>query len=166
MPTNITWTEEQVSEFRRLFAEGYSYALIGEKLGYSRNACIGKANRLGLGREWKEQSPINIRTTKPKPRLKPILRIVPANGNSSQMRIIQTVMAEPERIRCAEVTPRNLTLAELEENDCRYIAGDDHLYCAHPKRPSSSYCEQHHALVWVSPQPPKERAFVKWGSAA
>lgn len=43
------WTEERVSELRRLWSAGLSASQIADRLGeVSRNAVIGKAHRLGL----------------------------------------------------------------------------------------------------------------------
>lgn len=46
---NHDWTDESLATLKRLAREGYSTALIGEKMGLSKNAIIGKLNRLGLG---------------------------------------------------------------------------------------------------------------------
>jgi hypothetical protein len=43
-----TWTEERVTQLRDLVAEGLSYSEIGKRLGITKNAALGKANRLGL----------------------------------------------------------------------------------------------------------------------
>lgn len=43
------WTDERVEQLKALCAEGYSYALIARIMGgISRNACLGKAARLGI----------------------------------------------------------------------------------------------------------------------
>lgn len=44
----MTWTVERVEELKRLWAEGWSGTQIGAALGITRNAVIGKANRLHL----------------------------------------------------------------------------------------------------------------------
>jgi GcrA cell cycle regulator len=47
MPAPL-WTAEMVALLRRLWAEGHSTANIGQKMGVSKNAVVGKAHRLGL----------------------------------------------------------------------------------------------------------------------
>lgn len=42
------WTESIVSELRAMWSGGYSASIIGGKLGFSRNAILGKVHRLGL----------------------------------------------------------------------------------------------------------------------
>jgi hypothetical protein len=43
-----TWTEERTTQFLDLYAQGLSHREIGAALHVSRNACIGKAQRMGL----------------------------------------------------------------------------------------------------------------------
>lgn len=45
-----TWTTEQVERLKALHAEGLSASAIGDRLGMTRNAVIGKCSRLGLNR--------------------------------------------------------------------------------------------------------------------
>lgn len=42
------WTKEQVAKLRVLWAEGLSMSDIGARLGFSKNAVVGKAHRLDL----------------------------------------------------------------------------------------------------------------------
>ena len=46
-----------------------------------------------------------------------------------------------------------LILDELQPHSCRFIEGDDHLFCGRPQQEKSSYCPVHHALCYL----PKER---------
>lgn len=43
-----SWTAEQDAMLRRLRKDGYSFGVIASKLKKSRNACIGRANRIGV----------------------------------------------------------------------------------------------------------------------
>lgn len=45
----MNWTESKIDRLKKLHAAGFSAELIGERLGVSRNAVIGKWNRLNLG---------------------------------------------------------------------------------------------------------------------
>jgi len=44
----MSWTDSQVDELRKLWDGSHTAAQIGRMLGVSKNAVIGKANRLGL----------------------------------------------------------------------------------------------------------------------
>ena len=48
MRTNQPWTEAMILQLRELWAEGQTASKIAEAIGVSRNAIIGKADRLKL----------------------------------------------------------------------------------------------------------------------
>jgi hypothetical protein len=50
------WTEDEVRRFRQLYAQGLTFAEMGEELGRPRNSCISKAHQLKLtGRDKVDQ---------------------------------------------------------------------------------------------------------------
>ena len=51
----MDWTQEQVTELSKLWDEGLTTAEIGRRLGITKNAVVGKVNRLHL---TPRQSPI------------------------------------------------------------------------------------------------------------
>jgi GcrA cell cycle regulator len=58
----------------------------------------------------------------------------------------------PVALRCVDVSPRHLSLVELERNDCRYPYGGGEdgstiTFCGHPRRKGSSYCTPHFHLA-------------------
>lgn len=103
--------------------------------GYSRNAIIGRLHRLGLTTLTVGHGPKKIgppREYQPRPR-----RIV-----------IPKFSPEEVALRCIEIAPRNLSLLDLEPNDCRYPYGDrPYMFCGHPQMEGSSYCGAHRALT-------------------
>jgi GcrA cell cycle regulator len=172
-PIAGAWPEEHTQELARLCGEKYSYRAIAgvmnEKFGtnYTKNAVLGKAARIGLSKEAAPSVPGN---RKPKANRKSpykaraprqwveTVRIVHANGNSNAMRIIKSVSLEERKLRCVEIVPRNVSLVDLEPNDCRYPYGDNQItFCGHPKMEGSSYCQPHHALCNDAPRIPIER---------
>jgi GcrA cell cycle regulator len=145
------WTLEQSDALVEYVKSGMSYrqsaAAINERFGtsFTRNSAIGRANRIGL------QAPERPKLPKAPRKKADVLRIVA--GGQGSMRIIRSIKTEPAEIRCVEIVPLNLTLAELDQaTQCHYIAGDDLLYCGHPKRPDSSFCTPHHFLCWEAPR--------------
>jgi len=44
----MTWNDERIAELKKLWDEGLSASVIGERLGISKNAVVGKAHRLKL----------------------------------------------------------------------------------------------------------------------
>jgi GcrA cell cycle regulator len=50
-------------------------------------------------------------------------------------------------LRCAEVVPRHLSLADLAPDDCRFPYGEDAItFCGHRQTKGSSYCLPHFHL--------------------
>ena len=46
----MSWNQQKVDNLKKLWNEGVATSLIGEQLGFTKNAVIGKAFRLGLER--------------------------------------------------------------------------------------------------------------------
>jgi GcrA cell cycle regulator len=142
----MDWTEDRIETLRRLSQEGRSARQIAEQLGgVSRNAVIGKLNRLDRGPEAKP-------STAPKPVTAKVVRIrdaVPA----SRPRLPQ-VSAEPRApIKCDEVRG-GATFLTLEAHMCRWPigdpSGDDFSFCGKPAE-GRTYCS-HHASQAYRPQ--------------
>lgn len=62
----MAWTEDAVDILRTMWTEGRSAREIGERLGMTRNAVIGKANRLGLSHKAQPPAPkVEVQTYAP-----------------------------------------------------------------------------------------------------
>ena len=46
----MSWNQQKVDDLKKLWNEGVATSRIGEQLGFTKNAVIGKAFRLGLER--------------------------------------------------------------------------------------------------------------------
>ena len=58
----MSWNEENVARLRELWDQGLPTAQIGKLLGFTKNAVVGKAHRIGLERR---PSPIKRNIMKP-----------------------------------------------------------------------------------------------------
>ena len=58
----MPWDENNVTKLRELWDQGLPTAQIGKLLGFTKNAVVGKAHRIGL-----ERRPSPIRRTSVKP---------------------------------------------------------------------------------------------------
>lgn len=156
---NITWTDEQVEQLKKLYDEGLSYSLIAPQIGTSRSACIAKVRRLKLPPRIVTQTmPRAERPSRPRVNRTKLL-FVRANGNSNRLRMIDGIETEIEPLRTVQIECRNITFDELSARDCRYINGDplaDGRFCGLPQRDGSSYCHGHHGLVWLPANKPKK----------
>ena len=63
MVASIDWTSALIGKLRSLWDEGLSTAAIGVRMGFSKNAVVGKAHRLNLPAR---PSPIRSRCDRPK----------------------------------------------------------------------------------------------------
>lgn len=149
------WTDERIAEMTDYWMQGYSASQVAVFIGAaSRCSILGKVHRLGL-------NPVPLTRKKSVPRkpprpYKPRLRIVSANGNSSQIRVFESIESEPLEMRCAEVIPLNVSLLDLEPGACRYPYGDGPFtFCGQPA--SGSYCPGHRYLTHVETRVPLTR---------
>lgn len=134
-----SWTDERVAILRALIAKGETARNIGQELGITRNAAIGKALRLGLhiGGGKKDRTRGHRKDVADK-RNKLTRLFLP---RQYQERIAPSpTVAAPDSI--------NKTLLELRGSDCRYPVTEDSpfLFCGHPQDGGSSYCAHHHQL--------------------
>jgi GcrA cell cycle regulator len=140
------WPKERDALLIRLHGTGIPFSEmaleIGERfnISLSRNACIGRARRLGLGSPEKPtvNSPAVRAPRRRRIRKRPALSGPPHTAFAS---IPETVL------RCVEVVPRHLSLADLQPDDCRFPFGNGPItFCGHGKTAGSSYCLVHFDL--------------------
>ncbi|KAB2772148.1 GcrA family cell cycle regulator [Brucella anthropi] len=168
-PQPATWTEERKSAVANLLREGLSAGQISTRLGVSRNAVIGVIHR------DKALSEIGLvrgadRVRKPKAesspyksgRMKTAARS-PAR-QSQPAPVVVVPIVEPEPVFVCDygfeleptIDPLGLPLADLNLRQCRFAVnnaakGEQHLFCGHPVKIGSSFCEHHHRRVFVRP---------------
>lgn len=108
---------------------------------YSRNAIIGRANRLGLKS--------NV------PKSQGSKRQARYHGGEKPKYVRKIVVKKPPVFKCdtatglrvADVVPRMITLIELAPGDCRWPYGDGpFVFCGCAVISEGSYCEAHQAL--------------------
>lgn len=183
MPNNnplggAQWSEDQCAELTCLLATGMVYWKIAETLNekfgtaHTKNAIVGKVQRLNLTPPKKEKRPPyvrkpNIKSGQPRTSRAPrrifreVSRIVRANIHGG-MRIVRAVETDQPALRCVEVEPRHLSLIDLEPGDCRYPYGDGPMtFCGHPKHAESSYCFHHFELCREEPRPRTDRRYSR-----
>jgi GcrA cell cycle regulator len=172
---STNWAPEHSQALRQYLAKGMSYSEIADAINsrfgtaYTRSATIGRGRRLGLpapGRpeDGPKRSP-KAKTPRLKaPRLKAPSSKAPRLEAASPQQLHERCSAELspppaalERteavaLRCVGITPRLLSLVELEPGDCRYPYGGDKdgeaiTFCGHPRLAGSSYCTPHFHLT-------------------
>lgn len=133
----MTWTREKVEILKREWANGVSAADIGAKLGFSRNAIIGKRDRLGLPKRA-----ATSRNRSSKRRAKRVRKSPWRNHPPGDILDLEQgwIVREP-----------TTTLIDVGKNDCRYIFGDpngcDTPMCGHKTVPNTSWCAFHLDII-------------------
>jgi GcrA cell cycle regulator len=150
---DATWTTERVDALRQYFAAGLSCGQIAREIGVTRNAVIGKMNRLGLTRPRELVArQVRERTARPKSPMREIWRRERRASVSEQQRLLVEAYAEP---RLPEEIPirngRGLSLLELPRDGCRWpISAPDADFCFCGSEPVKGlpYCVGHARLAY------------------
>lgn len=162
----INWPLEHCHALQECLAKGLSFAEAADAInarfhtGYSRNAALGRAKRMGLAALDRPK-----RSSRAPQQLQPS-QLRKIREPATETRPPPAVSERPDRVqlRCVQIVPRHLPLIDLEPGDCRYPYGGDEdgeaiTFCGHPQREGSSYCPGHFHLT-RSPGTVSERAAV------
>jgi GcrA cell cycle regulator len=147
--TGRTWTADRIEQLKICFDAGLSCGEIAREIGVSRNAVIGKINRLHLAR-------FPSATTRQRPRKAP-LRLVTQHEILTALRAEPPPPAEPAPVhhgfRCS--------LVELGEGTCRWPISDpgarDFGFCGDRSVAGLPYCAAH-ARIAYQPAAAQRRA--------
>jgi len=159
----MLWTEEAIEVLKKLALEGRSASVIAEALGASsRNAVIGKANRIGIKLNGGGRGPAPGGTPAAmRVQMAAVAHPKSAPGTQSSAAALSR---DPERKAAwtpaeAEVGDmRRVRFEEIREFACRWPLGDprsgDFAYCGLTPAEGRSYCAGHCRMAY---QPPKAR---------
>jgi GcrA cell cycle regulator len=149
----MPWNDSNVSRLRELWDQGLPTAQIGKLLGFTKNAVVGKAHRIGL-----ERRPSPIRRTAVKPDRKkarsPIIPIL--NFENTK---IEEVKETPQPQQSFQPTVKNL-ITNNTKRGCEWPEGHpdetDFKFCGKERFEEKPYCLDHCAVAYVIPE--KEEA--------
>ncbi len=122
----MEWNLSSISKLKRLWKkETISTSEIGDKLGVTKNAVVGKAHRLGLDAR-KNQVIKKIKRKKAKPKIVEKKTILPKKKSNNK---------------------KGLTLMELKNDMCHWPMGDprdsDFSFCGAKTVNGKPYCLKH-----------------------
>jgi GcrA cell cycle regulator len=152
-PASQTWSAERVELLKRYVRAGFTCLQIAREIGVTRNAVIGKLNRLGLSRPSgsaraaaRPQETNGSRMRRPRPiKQRGILRTVFAEAPPAAAEA--TEPAVPSADRC--------TLLELAYDKCRWPISEpdakDFSFCGNPAVAGLSYCAGHARIAYRTP---------------
>tara|TARA_B100001250_G_C19683060_1_gene736756 strand:+ start:417 stop:890 length:474 start_codon:yes stop_codon:yes gene_type:complete len=148
----MSWNESNVARLKELWDQGLPTAQIGKLLGFTKNAVVGKAHRIGL-----ERRPSPIRRTAVKPDRKkarspivPKLNFEVAKEETKETPIVQQTF---------QPVVKNLFKNNIKRG-CEWPEGHpdepDFKFCGQERFEDKPYCLNHCAVAYVIPE--KEEA--------
>ena len=143
----MSWNDTNVARLKELWDQGLPTAQIGKLLGFTKNAVVGKAHRIGL-----ERRPSPIRRTAVKPdRKKARSPIVPKlNFEISK----EETKADPN-IQTFQPAVKNLFTSHTKRG-CEWPEGhpdeSDFKFCGKDRFEEKPYCIDHCAVAYVIPE--------------
>ena len=142
----MPWDENNVTKLRELWDQGLPTAQIGKLLGFTKNAVVGKAHRIGLERR---PSPIRRSAVKPdrKKARSPVLPKL--NFENKQDKIIST-----NESTSFQPMIKNLFNSSVKRG-CEWPKGHpdeiDFHFCGKDRFEDKPYCLEHCAVAYVVP---------------
>ncbi len=150
----MSWTEERIEELTRLWEAGRSASQIGQVLGMSKNAVIGKAHRLKLPAR---PSPIRAASASPRPATRttprPVLRQRPPRSGKARPHLESVAMVAPAAQQAPpRIAPRHVR-RRADGHGCLWPIGDpgdtDFHFCGDEAVPGKPYCDAHCAKAYI-----------------
>jgi len=144
----MSWDDDNVARLKELWDQGLPTAQIGKLLGFTKNAVVGKAHRIGL-----ERRPSPIRRTAVKPdRKKARSPIVPKlNFEVTKEDPLET----PQQQRNFQPIVKNL-FTNHTKRGCEWPEGhpdeSDFKFCGKDRFEDKPYCLNHCATAYVIPE--------------
>jgi GcrA cell cycle regulator len=153
--SNRPWSPELTERLAALWADGLSASQIAAELGnVTRNAVIGKVDRLGLPGRPKPASFANARPRRRKP------SNLMSKNDIKMLEKPAAFKARPRAVPPTEPKPRNKTLMQLRPRECKWPYGTGpYVFCANRAEPGRRpYCAYHEDAAHRPPGAESEAA--------
>ena len=147
----MPWDDNNVAKLRDLWDQGLPTAQIGKLLGFTKNAVVGKAHRIGL-----ERRPSPIRRTAVKPdRKKARSPVMPKLNFESK----QETLTENKEYSGFQPVIKNMFNSSIKRG-CEWPEGhpdeSDFNFCGKDRFEDKPYCLEHCAVAYVIPEKEEE----------
>jgi len=152
-----TWSEERVTELKKLWTEGLSASKIATHMHIkSRNAVIGKVYRLGLSNKIKANA--NAAT-----RLR--IRARPAK-KYRVVRLFKALIAGTAHPATEHVNVARVSFTDLDPHHCKWPVGDNPgphkpYFCGLDRAHGLVYCAAHARIAHRDPDSPARPYYVQ-----
>ena len=144
----MPWDDNNVSKLRELWDQGLPTAQIGKLLGFTKNAVVGKAHRIGL-----ERRPSPIRRTAVKPDRKKARSPIMPKLNFEVKK--DEVKENPVHQQTFQPLVKNLFTKSVKRG-CEWPEGhpdeSDFKFCGKERYEDKPYCIDHCAVAYVIPE--------------
>ena len=145
MATNNSWSASTIAKLKTLLERGLTTSEIGKRLGFTKNAVVGKINRLKLNTVAKKV----IVKKAPKPKIAPKPKKVLSKAKPILKKKVEKVLLN------------FVTLMELFPDQCRWPIGspdsEDFKFCGKKCFSGKPYCFEHCKLAYQFVMPSKKR---------
>ena len=143
----MSWNDDNVARLKELWEQGLPTAQIGKLIGFTKNAVVGKAHRIGL-----ERRPSPIRRTAAKPDRKkarsPVMPKLNFEKNYNE-EIPNNILIKNFQPSVRNIFPANST------RGCEWPEGHpDELefsFCSKERFEDKPYCLDHCAVAYIIP---------------
>ena len=143
----MPWDENNVTKLRELWDQGLPTAQIGKLLGFTKNAVVGKAHRIGLERR---PSPIRRSAVKPD-RKKARSPVMPKLNFESK----EETISDKYEQKIFQPVVKNL-FNTTTKRGCEWPQGHpdeaDFHFCGKERFEDKPYCLDHCAVAYVIPE--------------
>jgi GcrA cell cycle regulator len=151
----MSWNESNVARLKELWDQGLPTAQIGKLLGFTKNAVVGKAHRIGL-----ERRPSPIRRTAVKP-----------DRKKARSPIVPTLKFESSKEKPKEVLKQQIFQPAIKnlftnqtKRGCEWPEGhpdeSDFKFCDKDRFDDKPYCIDHCAVAYVILEKEEEKQHV------
>ena len=150
----MSWNDDNVARLKELWDQGLPTAQIGKLLGFTKNAVVGKAHRIGL-----ERRPSPIRRTAVKPDRKKARSPVMPKLNFENKDSSEKIYTPISNQKVYQPSARNI-FSTSPKRGCEWPEGHpdeiDFSFCNKERFEDKPYCLDHCAVAYVIPE--KEEA--------
>ena len=151
----MSWNDDNVSRLRDLWDQGLPTSQIGKLIGFTKNAVVGKAHRIGL-----ERRPSPIRRATIKPDRKKARSPVMPKLNFEEKHVEQK---EISTIRKSFLPMTKNIFSQNIKRGCEWPKGHpnelEFHFCGKERFEDKPYCLDHCAVAYVIPE--KEEVKIK-----
>ena len=166
------WTDKKIEKLKELWKEGVSTAEIGKRLDFSKNAIVGKVNRLGLEHRT---SPIktSVKTKKPQDTKsvssakatptaeQPIKKSQSTSSVKTEVRRNITEVASVSTTKSMHQTSEGVPLIDLTSDRCCWPMDDgasgNFCFCGKKVFKGKPYCLEHCAMAYTNSSALKDK---------